>query len=125
MLLLFNQAAAGNYVVNGGAGAFTFAGQDATLTYTPAGGYTLPADVGLFSFAGQNASFLYARQLNGNAGAFSFVGQDALFLRTRSLASNAGAFNVAGQNADLIYSGGPPPVVFVDWILFSRRKRRR
>ena len=39
LLLLFNQAAAGSYVLTGATGAHTLAGQDATLTYTPVGGY--------------------------------------------------------------------------------------
>lgn len=103
-------AATGGYTLTAEAGAFTLAGQDATLLKSK----VLAADAGSFAIAGQDATLVYtpaagAYILTCDAGAFAIGGQDATFVYTPlnhyTLTAEAGAFQISGQQAQLVYTG--------------------
>ena len=109
-----------NYSLTCDAGAFTLAGQDATLTYTAGtANYTLACDAGAYVLAGQDAALTYtpgsasvAYSLLCDAGAYALAGQDATLTYVSnapvaySLACEAGAYSITGQEATFSFSGG-------------------
>jgi hypothetical protein len=104
-------AASGAYTLSCDAGAFTIAGQDATLLKSK----VLAADAGAYSLAGQDATLVYtpvagAYTLTCDAGSYSLAGQDAAFVYTPlnqyTLTAEAGAYSIGGQAATFAYSGG-------------------
>lgn len=118
-----------SYSVQGDAGSFAVAGQDAGLThYVPntyrlsalgevalgqlnsipsAGAYSVLADFAVFSLTGQNVGSV----MRGEAGSFTLTGQAASLVSTRALVSDAGSFVLTGEDAGL--RAGEPPGVYV------------
>ena len=108
-----------NYSLLCDAGAFTLAGQDATLTYTAGtANYTLACDAGAYVLAGQDAALTYtpgsasvAYSLLCDGGAYALAGQDATLTYVSnapvaySLLCDAGAYSISGQEAALTFSG--------------------
>lgn len=82
-------AAPGSYTLAADGGAYTYSGNDATLTYTPAGAFTLTADGGAYSYSGNNATLIYTP-----SGAFV-------------LQADGGVYTYSGNNANLLFSGVP------------------
>ena len=122
-------AGAGGYTLTADAGAYTLAGQDATLlktrivtadagSYAVAGqdasvlvGHLITADAGAYTLAGQDATLTYAPVTPGSytltcdAGAYVLAGQDATLLRGRVVAADAGDYALTGADATFAYSG--------------------
>lgn len=81
---------------------WSLAGDKLLLESSTAGGaYTLTADAGAYTLAGQDAT-LKTRIVTADAGSYAVGGQDASVLVGHKLAADAGAYSVAGQDdADL------------------------
>lgn len=91
---------ADNRNVNAEAGAFSYTGEDATLTVTAAA-KEINAEVGAFSYTGQAATLSVGRAVNAEAGGFSYNGQAATLQVSRNVNAAAGSFNYTGQAATL------------------------
>jgi hypothetical protein len=87
--------------------------------------YILSANSGSFSISGNDAALKYNRRLVADAANYTLAGQDAAFKYNRMLACNVANYAIVARDAGLLYSGSPPSILFVDWILFARRKKRR
>ena len=79
----------GAYTLVANGGAFTYSGNNATLTYTTAGAFTLVADGGTYLYNGNNANLTYTV-----SGAFV-------------LTAEGGVYSYSGNNANLSFSGVP------------------
>jgi hypothetical protein len=97
-----------NYTLTCDAGAYTLAGQNATLTLAR----KLALDAGAYAYAGQDAALRVDRKLALDAGAYSIAGQDASLQVERRLALDAGAYAYAGQDATLTYTPGAGAVAY-------------
>lgn len=82
-------------------GAFSFAGQDAELTYTAAT-LKLIAETGAFQLDGGQATFLWSRPFTASPGEFLLTGQDVAFRRPYRFVAEVGQFALTGMDAELI-----------------------
>jgi hypothetical protein len=120
-----------NYTLTCNAGAYTYSGQVATLTYTPGAttiNYTLTCANGSYSYTGVAASLKVAHRLTCNVGAYTYTGivaslnvahrltcavgayaytgVAASLKVVHSLTCNAGSYSYVGKDATLTYSAG-------------------
>lgn len=73
--------------------------------HTASGGaYTLDCNSGAFTLAGQQASLNRNRNLDANAGSFALAGQAAELLKSKSIVAVEGAFTIDGQQAEIVYT---------------------
>ena len=103
-----------SYSITCNAGAYTYTGQAATITYAPAGAYTLNALAGSYTYTGQAATLLHSRLLDASAGSYAYSGQNAGVAYGRTLAE---AFEQAarGMYALMVDPGGVEEQVGSEW----------
>jgi hypothetical protein len=102
---VINTAAGGgavNYTLACDAGAYSIAGQAATLTLAR----KLALDAGAYAYSGVAATLNVERKLPLAAGAYTYAGVDAVLNVERKLALDAGAYAIAGVDATLDYVPG-------------------
>jgi hypothetical protein len=102
LLLLLGGGGGVNYTLTCSAGAYTLAGQDATLTYVAG---AVDAKVTWLQLD-TDASATVNYTLTCAAGSYTLTGQDATFRRGYSLACDSGAYVLAGNPATLTYVPG-------------------
>ena len=120
-----------NYTLTCNAGAYTYTGQVATLTYTPGattinytltcanGSYSytgvaatlkvahrLTCNVGAYTYTGIAASLKVAHRLTCAVGAYTYTGVAASLKVVHSLTCNAGSYSYVGKAATLTYTAG-------------------
>jgi len=119
------------YTLTCNAGAYTYSGQVATLTYTPGattinytlvcanGSYSytgvaaslkvahrLTCNVGAYTYTGIAASLKVAHRLTCAVGAYTYTGVAASLKVAHRLTCNAGSYSYVGKDATLTYSAG-------------------
>lgn len=93
-----------SFSITADGGTFTYAGNNATLTYTPAlNNYSITADTGSFTYSGNNANTRFNRKVVAEAGAYSYSGNNANVLFNRDVIAETGSFTYSGNNATLTY----------------------
>ena len=111
-----------SYTLTAAAGAFTLAGQSATLLRSK----VLPASAGAFTLTGQAATLTHtaagAYSLTANAGSFTITGSAAQLLRGYRLAAGAGSFALSGQAATLTHAVAATDHALILKILSNRQE---
>lgn len=85
------------YTIAAGVGAYTYAGNAATLSY----GRKMAAALGTYSYAGVAAGLSYGRKIAADVGAYTYTGIDAALKRTYTMAAGVGSYLYAGAAAGL------------------------